>query len=174
MLITKLCLCQKDQKHHVKQKFWTRKKHDVQDFWNAPSVMFLNKNKKKVFEVFLVFLTKKSLILSALKQNIVGEIKQSNGIKPPKNLLSQDFLYVFSSQRKFLVESVFINDLYLLPETYKISLLCTDLPPFIWNWVLCYPWYYPHPQISISRMRSFLYHLYNISPYLLIANFLLN
>ena len=49
-------------------------------------------SKKIVFESVLVFLTKESLILSALKQKIIDEFKQSNGIKPLKYLFFQDFL----------------------------------------------------------------------------------
>ena len=73
----------KKTKTPPKTKTFAKKKHDVQDFWNAPSVMFLI-SKKKVFEGVFVFLTKESLILSAFKQKILDEFKQSNGIKPPK------------------------------------------------------------------------------------------
>ena len=41
-----LCLCQKIQKHPLKQKIWTTKKYDVKDFLNAPSLMFVNFQKK--------------------------------------------------------------------------------------------------------------------------------
>ena len=34
------------------------------------------------------------------------------------------------------MESAFKSNLYLLLETSKISLLRTNLPPFIWNWVV--------------------------------------
>ena len=51
------------------------KKNHILDFWNALNVMFLR---------FRFFLTRENLILSALKQKILDEIKQSNCIKPPK------------------------------------------------------------------------------------------
>ena len=61
----------KNQKHLTNFKKW-QEKHDIQDFWNALSVMFLEKQKKKFLIVFLFcFLTKESLILSALKQKIL-------------------------------------------------------------------------------------------------------
>ena len=50
-------------------------------------------SKKTVFEgVFVFFLTKERPILTALKQMILDEIRQSNGIKSPKNQLFHDFL----------------------------------------------------------------------------------
>ena len=48
------------------------------------------------------------------------EILQSNGVKPPK-----------TKQRQFVFVNVFQNNVHLLPKTYKISLLCTHLPPYI-------------------------------------------
>ena len=51
-------------------------------------------------------------------------------MKPPKHQLFNDFFVSFLLTKKWL-ESEFKNDLYMLPETSKISLLCTDLPPFI-------------------------------------------
>ena len=41
VLVTKLCLRQKNQKHPLKWKF-DKKKHDFLYFWNAPSVMVLD------------------------------------------------------------------------------------------------------------------------------------
>ena len=41
VLVTKLCLRQKPKKHPLKLKFW-KKKHDILDFWNTPSAMFLD------------------------------------------------------------------------------------------------------------------------------------
>ena len=96
-------------------KIWY-KKNDILDFWNTPSVIFF----------VVAFLTKKRPILTALKQMILDEIKQSNGIKPQKI-----YFFMSSSQRNFLLEIAFTKYFYLLPETSKISLLRTDLPPFI-------------------------------------------
>ena len=45
--------------------------------------------------MFLVFWMMESLILSALKQKILGEIKQLNGIKNPKNILSSKMINTF-------------------------------------------------------------------------------
>ena len=69
-----------------------KKKHDIQDFWNTLIVTFSNYQQKNNFRVFLVFLTKEILMLSALKQKVLDEIMQSNGIKPQKNLLFKIFL----------------------------------------------------------------------------------
>ena len=41
-------------------------------------------SKKHFLTVFLVFLAKERPIVTALSQMILDEIKQSNGIKPPK------------------------------------------------------------------------------------------
>ena len=46
--------------------------------------MFLDYPKYPFLRVFLVFITKERPILTVLKQMILDEIKQSNGIKPPK------------------------------------------------------------------------------------------
>ena len=59
-------------------------KNDVLYFWNAPSVMFLDYPNYSFLRVFLVFITKERPILTVLKQIILDEIKQSNGIKPQK------------------------------------------------------------------------------------------
>ena len=99
-----------------------KKKDDVQDFWNAPSVMFLNFQKNEFLWVFLgFFLTKKSLILSALKQKIVGEIRLSNGIKPPKNLLSQDICKFLPHKQNFWwkVSSKMIYTFYWKHQKYS-------------------------------------------------------
>ena len=81
----------KNQKHPLKQKKNAQKKHDIQKFWNAPSLMFLNFKKIYFLRVFFCFFTKEVRILIALMQKILDEIKQSNGIKPPKNLLFKIF-----------------------------------------------------------------------------------
>ena len=83
-------IVKKNQKHLLKWKFWT-KKHDVQYFWNAPSVMFLDYPKQPFLGCFCFFLMRERPILTVLKQMISDEIKQSNSIKPPKNQLFHDF-----------------------------------------------------------------------------------
>ena len=91
-------------------------------------------SKKNSFQGVFGFLTKESLIVSTLRQKILNKIKHSNGIKPPKNLLFQDFLLVSSSQRKFQWESVpsghRSSTLYLkliskITEQDKLVLRCT-------------------------------------------------
>ena len=42
VIVTKLCLGQKNPKIPIKMKILDKKKHDVLDFWNKPSVMFLD------------------------------------------------------------------------------------------------------------------------------------
>ena len=61
--------------------------------------------------MFLVFLTKESLILSALKQKILDEIKQSNGIKPLTNQTFHDFCKFLPHKGNFCwkVSSTIIN-----------------------------------------------------------------
>ena len=66
-------------------KMLAKKKHDVLDFWKLQSVMFLDCQKFQFLRVILFFLTKERPILTALKQTILDEMKQSNGIKP-KNI----------------------------------------------------------------------------------------
>ena len=68
------------------------KKQDVLDFWNTLSIMFLDCQKKQFLRVFFgCFLTKECPILTVLKQMILDESKQSNGIKPQKST----FLMIF-------------------------------------------------------------------------------
>ena len=73
-------------------KISDKKKHDVLDFWNTLSVMFFLLSKITALRVFLVFLTKDRPILTALKQMILDEYNQSNGVKPQKNQFFHDFL----------------------------------------------------------------------------------
>ena len=109
----------KKTKTPPKNKILDKKKHDIQDFWNAPSVMFSNFQKNEFLTVFLVFLTKNSLILSALKQMIVGEIKLSNGIKP-KNHFLKIFCKFLPHKGKFWwkVSSKMIYTFYLKHQKY--------------------------------------------------------
>ena len=65
---TKYAFVKQKQKHPLKQNFWTKQKHDARDDCNAPSVMYLNYQKKIVF--FGVLFIKESLFWSALKQMI--------------------------------------------------------------------------------------------------------
>ena len=69
------------------------KKNMTSKIFGMPQASCFLFPKKIVFQgVFGFFFMKKSLILSALKQKVACEIKQSNGKKSPQNLLSQDFL----------------------------------------------------------------------------------
>ena len=102
----------KKPKTPTKMKMLDKKKHEVLNFFNAPSVLFLD-IKKRFLRVFLVSLTKERPILNALKQMILDEIRQSNGIK---------------SQKTIFVVSVFL--------TKKISVgkcLQKGFIPFTWN-----------------------------------------
>ena len=68
-------------------KILDQKKHEVLDFLNMPSIMFLDCPKLQFLRVFFCvsfFFTKERPMLIALKQMILDEIKQSNGIKPQK------------------------------------------------------------------------------------------
>ena len=93
--------------------------------------MFLDYQELQFFRVFLVYLMKKRPIFTALKQMILDEIRQSNGIRPQKINFFHDFCKLSSSQRASLLDIAFKIYLYLLRETLKISLLRTHLPPFI-------------------------------------------
>ena len=60
-------------------------------------------SKKWVFEcVFVFFLAKEIRILSTWNQKILDEIKQSNGIKPLKNLTFKDFCMFFLTKQFFV------------------------------------------------------------------------
>ena len=90
------------------------------------------------------FFTKESLIMSALKQKILDKIKQSSGIiKTQKKYFLKAFCKFLHHKQNFCLK-VSLKILYILPETSKTSLLCTDLPPYIWNWVLSqlFRWYW--------------------------------
>ena len=108
VLFTKLFFCQKNQKHPLKRP----------RFMECPKLCIFKFPKKYFFWVF--YFTKESLILSPLKQNILDEIKQSNAIRPQKNLFFRDCWLVSSSQRKFLLESVLkiIYTFYLKHHVY--------------------------------------------------------
>ena len=99
----------KNPKTPPKTIFFLQKKTDVHDFWNAPSIMFLNYQKMCYWGCF-----EESPILSALKEKIFNKIKKSNRIKPQENLPFQDV--------KYLLESVFKNYLYLLPDPFCVPI----------------------------------------------------
>ena len=69
-------------------------------------------NYQKIVVEGVLFLTNECLILSAFKQKVLEETRQSNGIKPPKNLLFQDYLYVSSSQSTFFGLKVSFKNIF--------------------------------------------------------------
>ena len=84
------------------------KTHNVNDFWNALGVMYSNFQKiKEILRLFLLcfFLTKESLILSALKQKILDEFRQSNCIKLPQKSTFKNFFVTFFLTKKIYVEN---------------------------------------------------------------------
>ena len=52
--------------------------------------------------------------------------------------------FFFLSQSQFVFVKVFQKYFHLLPKSYKISLLRTHLPPYIWNWVITQKCPYSH------------------------------
>ena len=77
-------LTKKQKQKNPKKTFSTKKTWHPRFLECAKPHVFKFPKKNEFFRVFLGFLTKESLILNELKQNILGEIKQSNRIKPPK------------------------------------------------------------------------------------------
>ena len=112
-LITKLWLCQKIPKHPLKQKN-IDKKTLCPRLLECPErhVFKFPTNKKRFLRVCLIFLAKKSLVLSALKQKILDEIKQS------KSSFSRFCVSFFLTKEMFVGKCL---QKWLIPITWNIS-----------------------------------------------------
>ena len=99
------------QKKNVGQKKWCPR------FLEYAEAHVLKFPKKMSFWGFFCFFlwTKYSIILSSIKQKILGEIMQSNGIKSPQNLFFKIFCKFLPYKGNFLwkVSSKMIYTFYL-------------------------------------------------------------
>ena len=119
VLVTKLCLRKKKQKKTLKWKFLTKKWHPR--FLEYAEGHDFRLSKITDFDGVLVFfLTKERLILAALKQMILDEIKQSNGIKPQEIYFFMIFCKFFPHNEHFCwkVPSKVIYTFYLKLQKY--------------------------------------------------------
>ena len=88
-------------------------------------------------------------IIFLLVSNFIFETKESLNLRALQEkafILYNLYYIIFFSQRQFMFVKDFQYNFHHLPKTSKISLLCTNLPPYIWKWVICYA--------SISGVRK--------------------
>ena len=123
VLVTKFCLRKKKPKKPPKTKNLD-KKNMKSNIFGIPWSSCLKISKKREFlkSFFRVFLTKESLIFSAFKQKILDEIKQSNGIKPPKNLFFKIFCK-FLPHKGYVCWNVSSKIIYTFYTFYTLYLL---------------------------------------------------